>query len=493
MKAIVVGSGIGGLSAALRLNKLGFDVDVYEANAYPGGKLAQIELGGYRFDAGPSLFTLPHLVDELFELYDLDPRAYFNYEKLDEICQYFWQDGTELSSYSTQQKFIEEAEEKLGVHRDVLKSYLNRIEQMYQSVAPIFLERPLHKASTYFKADIFKALSTIPKLGLQTNLNEFNQKLLREKHLTQLFNRMATYNGSSPYRAQGIFALIGNLEHNQGAYFPKGGMYKITQSLTALAQKQGIQFHFNSKVSDIVLKGHEVIGVNVNGEMKQAEVIVSNVDVEKTYDMLPPAIKIPKAMKKAEKSSSGLIFYWGMNDSFEELGVHNIFFAEDYKAEFDYLFKLKKLYADPTIYVHISCKKEQADAPKGKENWFVMVNVPAGVNITEKKRRDLKEIVCKKISKQLNRDVAGAIECEDFLDPTRIETRTGAVQGALYGASSNSKVAAFLRHQNETSKVKGLFFCGGSVHPGGGVPLSILSGKIASDLIKENYVLNEPK
>ncbi len=181
---------------------------------------------------------------------------------------------------------------------------------------------------------------------------------------------------------------------------------------------------------------------------------------------------------------AGRIFYWGIKREFAGLDLHNIFFSKNYKAEFEHIFQQKTISPDPTVYVNITSKFSPEDAPEASENWFVMVNVPHN---SGQEWPDLvtttREVVIQKISKALNTDLHAYITCEQVWDPVGIEADTSSFAGALYGSSSNNRLAAFLRHPNFTSKVKGLYFCGGSVHPGGGIPLCLLSAKIVSDLI----------
>ncbi|HLO37557.1 MAG TPA: hypothetical protein VK173_03645, partial [Lacibacter sp.] len=191
---------------------------------------------------------------------------------------------------------------------------------------------------------------------------------------------------------------------------------------------------------------------------------------------------------KQERSCSGMIFYWGMNREFPELHLHNIFFSKNYAAEFQALFQQKRLYIDPTVYVNITSKMEEGHAPKGKENWFLLITAPSNVGQNwEQLRVQLRQQVIDKLSRILQTDIASAIETEEYLDPIRIEERTGSYMGSLYGTSSNSKMSAFLRHPNSTNKIEGLYFCGGSVHPGGGIPLCFKSAKIATELIQNDH------
>jgi phytoene dehydrogenase-like protein len=192
----------------------------------------------------------------------------------------------------------------------------------------------------------------------------------------------------------------------------------------------------------------------------------------------------PKRILNQERSSSALIFYWGIKKQFPELNLHNIFFSNDYKAEFDHIWKEETIYHDPTVYLNISSKYRKDDAPEGMENWFVMINVPANTGQDWNSLiQTARENIVKKLSDILKQDISELIVCKRILDPRMIESKTSSYRGSIYGTSSNSRFAAFLRHASRSSKVKNLYFCGGSVHPGGGIPLCLLSAKIASDWV----------
>jgi len=226
------------------------------------------------------------------------------------------------------------------------------------------------------------------------------------------------------------------------------------------------------------------VGIEANGKFLPAQVVVSNVDAYYTYLHLLSDQKAAKQILKSERSSSALIFYWGMKKEFPELHLHNIFFSKNYKEEFEHLFRHKKFYHDPTVYINITSKMEGGQAPEGGENWFVMVNAPAmSAADWNKEVAELKQQVLTKLSRMLGKDVAAAIEVEDVLTPAGIQSRTDSYLGSLYGTSSNSKWAAFLRHPNWKDALKGLYFTGGSVHPGGGIPLCLKSAAIVSELV----------
>jgi phytoene desaturase len=301
----------------------------------------------------------------------------------------------------------------------------------------------------------------------------------------QIFNRYATYNGSNPYKAPGILNIIPHLEHGIGSYFPKKGMHSITTSLVQLAKEKGVQFHTNSKVDEIIIKNKKISGIKSNGKYVEADVVFCNSDIKPAYKNLLKAQKQPQKTLSQEPSSSAMIFYWGVKKQFPQLDLHNIFFAKDYAQEFDAIFSNATVCDDPTIYIHISSKIVKEDAPRNSENWFVMVNVPFNSGQDwARLRKSIRKNVITKLSKHLGENIDELIEEEDYLDPIRIEQRTSSFGGALYGASSNDRMAAFFRHPN-FSKVSGLYFVGGSVHPGGGIPLCLLSAKIATNLMKD--------
>ena len=273
--------------------------------------------------------------------------------------------------------------------------------------------------------------------------------------------------------------IIPHLEFGKGAFFPREGMYSITRSLTSLAERQGVSFHYDSQIERIEVTGDQVQGLKVKGTVEYFDRVVSNMDIVGTYKRLLPEIKAPRFLLNQPKSSSALIFYWGIRDSFPELGLHNILFSEDYREEFEDIFGRKSINEDPTIYINISSKLNPSDAPGGSENWFVMINTPnnTGQNWDDLIQRARINIL-KKLERMLGRSVDVLIEEEHWLDPRSIESRTSSAQGSLYGNSSNNKFAAFLRHPNFSRKIKGLYFCGGSVHPGGGIPMALSSAKI---------------
>lgn len=484
---VIIGAGIAGIATAIRLKNQGHKVSVFEANDYPGGKLSEFSEKGYRFDMGPSLFTMPHFIEELFNITNKSTNAYFQYKKKEVVCNYFFEDGTTFSALANEKKFAKNASKTFDVEEETVLNYFNSSKKKYDLTASLFLENSLHKTATYLNKDTLKAIFNVNSLDINTTLSNYNSKIFKDKRLVQFFNRFATYNGSSPYQTPGIMSMIPHLEQHFGTYFPKGGMHQITMCLFQLAKDIGVNFQFNKKVTQIITKNNSAAGISIDNQCIDADIVISNADIVPTYRHLLKQHKAPEKILEQPRSSSALIFYWGITKTFPQLDLHNIFFSEDYKTEFDYIFNKKDVHNDPTVYINITSKDEPSDAPKDCENWFTMVNVPSntGQNWDEIIKRTRQNIITK-LSKLLKEDISKLINFESVLDPRGIEYNTQSYQGALYGASSNNKYAAFLRHPNFKSSIKNLYFCGGSVHPGGGIPLCLLSGKIVANLIEKS-------
>jgi phytoene desaturase len=489
MKISVIGAGVSGLSAAILLARDGHEVTVYDKNSTPGGKISQIKDKGYRFDTGPSLFTLPQLAEKL---------TFFSYTSLDNSCRYFYQDGTRFNFYNTRDQLKKELE-KNDIHEfeNIGKRFAQAAE-LYEMTADFFIFSPFGKISSFMDKKNGKLLFNLHKLGFHKSMHKANKSSFSNKKIVQLFDRYATYNGSSPYRAPSTLNMIAHLEHNLGAFFPKGGIYTIADSLFHTAQNLGVSFKFNSFVNNITTDktGKSVKGFECNGVFEECELLVSAADIKyltqncfKKDTIYPPA----KRVVKNEPSSSALIFYWGVKGSFEEMQLHNILFSGDYKEEFRHLFTTGDIHEDPTVYIFISKKAVPTDAPEGCENWFVMVNAPSNNGQDwDSIVRQTRANIIKKIDTTLSTDIESKIESEHIATPLTIEKDTLSSGGALYGNSSNSLFSAFLRHPNKTRHLKNMWFAGGSVHPGGGIPLCIASSMIVSEDIK-NHVNKRSK
>ena len=311
---------------------------------------------------------------------------------------------------------------------------------------------------------------------------------MKSPHLRQLLGRFATYVGGSPYLAPATLNVIAHVELSGGVWYPRGGIYAIAQAMAKLARELGVTIHTNCGVQEIgVENGRFSHLILENGETVQGTAVVSNLDHTTTHKHLLKNSQSTIQNSQLDSSCSGFILLLGINKQFPKLAHHNILFSPNYPAEFDAIFQQGQPPDDPTIYIAITSKTDAGHAPDDAENWFVLVNAPPlddryDWKANQQKYRDR---VLQKIA-DFGLDVRDNIVTEQILTPHDLAEGSGAWRGALYGASPNSRWAAFKRPHNRSKQIEGLYFAGGTTHPGGGVPMVTLSGKVASDLVLED-------
>jgi phytoene desaturase len=484
--AIVIGAGIAGLASAVRLAKAGYQTTVFEANEFVGGKINSKQMQGYRFDMGPSVFTGPEYIRELYELCGKD-FSRFGYQKLPESFTYFYPDGQNFTLPAKREELLQVIETELGEKRETISRYLEKSARNYDLIAPLFIESSLHRWKHILNKKLFAALGHLPSYKLGKTMHEENKQVFQNPKTVQLFNRFASYNGSSPYEAPAMLNMIAHLELNEGVYLPDEGMVQIPQRVLELALDLGVEFRMQEKVAEIWVENGEVKGVRTAKGTYEADTVFSNMDVAFTYEKLLPGEAHPTKILKQEKSSSAVVFYLGVKREFPQLGLHNIFFSGDYQAEYRHIFQKKEIYPDPTVYLNITSKAVKTDAPEGCENWFLMVNAPVNNGQDwDEYTRQLRQIMVDKVSRALGTDINPLIEVESFMNPVKIEDWYSGKTGSIYGNASNNKYAAFYRHANFSKKIRGLYFVGVTVHPGGGIPLALNSAKIAVRCLEED-------
>ncbi|UXP33056.1 phytoene desaturase family protein [Reichenbachiella agarivorans] len=486
-KSVVIGAGIAGLASGIRLAAKGHSVDIYEANSTPGGKMRQQFAQGFRFDMGPSIVTLPHLIDELFVLHNKNPRDYFDYSLLNRPFKYYYEDGTVISAYADIERFAEEIENKTKDSKKSFYKYLKNIRRKYSITRPVFIERSIHRVKDILHHNVFLGILRFSKIEAFKSMDKANRNHFKDPKLVTLFNNYATYVGSNPFVAPATLNVIQHLEMSLGMYLPNRGIYSIVEALYQLAKDVGVQFHFNTKVEKIITEEKKAIGIIANGQALSYDIVVSNMDVYLTYRHLLPDTNPPRHVIQQAKSSSVIAFYWGINRVFEDLNVHNLLFTENQKEEFRSIYSDQKISSDPSLYLYISSKHVPTDAPRGKENWFVLITAPNNQGqdwnyIVSQARKD----AIAKLNRVLKTDITSHIEYEDHIDPKSIETDLLSAFGSVYGNSSNSMFAAFLRHANFSRKIKNLYFVGGSAHPGAGIPMCLNSAKIMEQVLKQS-------
>ncbi len=486
-KVLVIGAGLGALSGAIRLARTGFEVHVYEKNSHAGGKLNERRLGAYHFDTGPSLLTMPFVIDELFAFAGVSRAEALAFVPIDPICRYFFADGSVLDASGDVAK-MQAAIGKFS-ERDALsyKKFLRYSARIYERTAGVFLFSPLHE---FTKLLSLKNLGTLLRLHEIDPLRTVHQSVacfFEDERLVQLFDRYATYNGSNPYRAPATLNIIPHVEYTLGSYYIRGGMYRLVEALVHLAERVGVTFHFSTAVQGLVHDGKRVTGLQIENETLPADYVLCGQDVVVAHEQLLDGFeRRRKKLARLEPSCSGLVFLWGVNKKHERLSHHNIFFARDYKKEFEQIFEQRVPPDDATIYVAITSKSDPEHAPEGCENWFVLLNMPYLTHAVNWKEA-LPRVRAAALDKLRRRgfDIERSIEVEDVITPEDFYALYRSNRGSIYGISSNSRSTAFKRPANRSRELRGLYFAGGSTHPGGGIPLVLLSGKMAAELIAD--------
>ncbi len=485
-KIAIVGSGLGGLSAAISLASNGYDVEVFEKNTRPGGKMNFHQSDSYYFDTGPSLLTMPFVINELFNSAGEELTDHLKIIRIDTSSRNFFSDGVFIDSSSEVEKFANNIS-KLST-RDALNldKYLEYSRKIYESTAHIFLFEPFHEIKKLRKEGKIPSLATLFKIDALRTVHKANSSFFSHRDIVKIFDRFATYNGSNPYRAPATLNIIPYVEYIIGSYYVMGGMYKLADRLYNLALNLGVGFKFDCPVENIIIKNNVALGLKSRNGENFYDFIISNADVVETYNHLIKGFeRTRQRLNQLEPSMSGFIFLWGINGLHQGMEHHNVFFADDYRKEFEEVFLEKMIPGDPTVYISISSKRELKHAPSGCENWFVLVNTPyLNENINWAASVDfLREKVLNKL-KKYGFDIESKIEYEKVFTPHDLYKMYGSNKGSIYGISSNSKMTAFKRPANRSREIKNLYFASGSVHPGGGIPLAILSGKHCANLIK---------
>lgn len=489
----IIGAGIGGLSAACRLAKDGHEVHLFEKNDTVGGKLNEYRENGYRFDTGPSLLTMTHVVEELFTYCGVDIKDYLNYEPISPLCRYFWEDGTQFDSYSESDLALQEIEKLAPDDLNSYKEFLKYSESIYDKTSPAFLESPLYE---WLDLKSLKLTDAFKIDALQTMASSIDRRF-KSSYLRQLFKRFATYNGSNPYKAPATLNVIAHVELSMGGYYVEGGMYSIAKALQKLAEMLGVTVHLNKDIEQFVsTNALRTIGaLKVDNEEISFDTIFSNCDATITHIKLATndQINLPKKsqLNSVEPSCSGFVLLLGINKKYDQLKHHNIFFSSNYKQEFDELFKKKTAANNPTIYIANTSEKTTTDVPsEGHSNLFILVNTPylneKEMNWDNQKCEAYGNIIIQRLEELGLNGLNNAIEIKKYITPNDFYEKYLSNKGSIYGTSSNGKMAAFARPKNKSIYFDNLYLAGGSTHPGGGIPLAMLSAKHAHTLFNRD-------
>lgn len=485
-RVIVIGGGLGGLSAAVQLAHAGKQVTLLERNPTLGGKCNLREWEAFKFDTGPSLLTMPFVVDELFANIGRRREDYLEFTLVSPACRYFYPNGRVFDAPGTMEGFREAIHREFPEDADGFDRFIEYCRNLWEVSGELFLFNRLEWALLK-KIRPKHALAGLAALRPWT-LRQAVEHYFKSPELRQLFTRFATYNGSHAWKMPATFNVISYVEMEFGSWHIQGGIYALVEAMAKVAGEQGVELRTTSPVAALTFSpdGRRVTGVElVDGETLSADQVIVNADgvgalTGPLFARHPKAAAWRGYWESREASSSGDVHLLAIDGVCDELVCHNIFFNEDYRQEFTDMFDEPKPLRDPTLYIAAPCKIDASQAPAGKEAWFLLVNAP-DTKQSPAWPEAYEAHVHAKLAERLPWFSPEKVLWKQNLPPTFLRDAYGAWHGAIYGPASNSRRAAFLRLRHR-APVEGVYFASGSSHPGGGIPLVLTSGRLAAEL-----------
>ncbi|MEO3886746.1 phytoene desaturase family protein [Nonomuraea sp. B5E05] len=469
----VIGGGVGGMVCALLLARQGHEVRLYERSARLGGKLAEHRRDGFAFSLGPSLLTMPELFRELGLRRELvEPEL---------LCRYRFADGTVLDAPRDPERMAAEVERLAPGEGPGWRAFHSWARGCLRAAHRTVFAGPLIRPPGQAR------LSDLLAVAPARTLDGLARRYFRDARLRQYTGRYATYAGSSPYLAPAALGCVPALEHGQGVWYTPGGLARLADDLALLLKAAGVRVFLSEPVAAVEAGGSRVTGVRLaSGERVRSDVVVANTDAAALYARLLPDRRRLRRIARLGRSSSALLLLAGVEGRTPGLPHHSVLFSAGYEREFADIFERGSPPRDPTIYVGCSAVDDPSQAPRGAENWTVLVNVPArdpgrwpiGV-------RAYRDLVLERLAER-GHDLAGRLRFVDVFTPADLRERYGSWGGAIYGSACRGRLAPFLRPGNRGPR-RGLYLVGGSVHPGGGLPMVALGARIVAGLVARDF------
>ncbi len=479
---LVIGAGIGGIAAAARLARHGYAVTVLEKNPTPGGRVGQIIRDGHRFDTGPTLFLMPEIFEETYAALGEHLHHHLDLRRIDPTYRIHFADGEQLALTSDMNALRSQLEAIEPGSFGHLLRYLAEGNRHYRMSLENFIGRNFEGLMQYF------SLRNLPLLfRMKALVKHYDNisKYFRHPRLRAAFTFQNMYLGLSPYDAPATYSLLQYTELVDGIWLPKGGMYQVVKSLYSIAQALGVQFEFDAPVQQITIEGRRATGLRLaDGRHLAGDIIVANADLPYTYQHLLDDPKEANHLDRLKYTSSAIMFYWGVNQEVRQLGTHNIFLADDYRASFDRIFEDKALPDDPSFYIHAPARTDPDAAPQGQDTLAVLVPVGHLDRSLDQPWSGLiaraRRTVFGRLAKLGVPDLESHLKFEISYTPVDWQRLYNLAKGAAFGLSHNFTQVGYLRPGNRHRKYKNLFFVGASTHPGTGVPIVLLSARLTT-------------
>lgn len=480
-RAVVIGAGLGGLAVALRLASAGWRVTVCERYGSIGGKMNQIEEGGFRFDTGPSLITMPWVFEELFESVGERLEDHIQMVRVAPLCRYLFDDGSRLEMTVRLPDWLAAIRNFEGRDAAGFLRFLSMGAAALELSRATFFERsPWERPSMADLAALRRPLPLRTVLPYATVV----ERSCRDPRVRQVLNRYTTYVGSDPRRTPAMLSVIPAIEMLHGGWHIRGGLYRLVRVLGALCERHEVGIRTGAHVERILTDGNRACGVGLRGgENLPADVVVMNGDAARLPRLLGQTTA--SAEREADRSLSGLALLYALRGKLDGWPHHQVLFSGDYSREFDDLFERRRFPSDPTVYVNVPTRTDPSMAPEGCEIVFVMANAPAydGDLWDVSMLGEARDRMLARLDRAGLMSALSGADLVAALTPRWLADSFDMPGGAIYGANSHGPRRAFLRHPNKARRVGGLYCVGGSVHPGGGTPTVLMSARITADLI----------
>jgi phytoene desaturase len=488
---LVIGAGIGGIAVAGRLARRGYDVTVLEKNSVPGGRLNKLLQAGHRFDVGPSLFLMPQTYAATYAALGERMEDHLDLKRVDPTYHLHFEDGTKIQLSANINWMQEQLEAIEPGSFGGLLHYLVEGHRHFTLSLDRFVGRNFYTLFDEFNPSNLPMLFQLKALTMHyDNIGNY----FTDPKLKAAFTFQDMYLGLSPYEAPATYSLLQYTELADGVWFPIGGMYRIVESLTSIAEGHGARFVYESPVKQIAVEGSRATGVVLeDGSTRSADIVIANADLPYVYDQLLPDRALAQRMMNKQFTCSTVMFYWGVDKVYPKLAHHSVFLSGDYKASFDRIFHDQTLPEKPSFYIHVPNRTDPAAAPEGCDD--LMVLVPVGCLYEElgqdfeALRARAKETVFKRLEKLGIADLEAHIKHEVSYTPHDWREMFNLARGAAFGLGHNFTQVGYLRPQNRHGRYKNLYFCGASTHPGTGVPIVLIGAGLVEERIAKEAPL----
>ncbi|MBS2031136.1 MAG: phytoene desaturase [Deltaproteobacteria bacterium] len=476
MRAVVVGAGLGGLSAAIHLAASGARVTVLEAAAEVGGKASRVRESGFAWDTGPTLLTMPHVLDETLALAGTSLRRELQFAELEPLCRYRFASGKSFDQLADAKR-TEQALSRVDEHdARAWPAFMARARELYEAAGAPYLGVPFASALGFTARMATGAGALTAARASVQSLAELARAHFRSRELQQWAGRFATYAGGAPNQTPALFAMVAHVEARGDALYPLGGMHAVAGALARAARRLGVEIRTGEPVRAVQHRSTGFL-IRTPGELFPADSVVLNVDPHLAAGMFEPGSVEARQLSRGRgrvRSLSGAVLLLGLKGRTPGLALHNVFFPDDVEDEFAAIFDRGELPREPTVYVCAPSPCDDSAAPPDHEALFALVNAPARPELdVDALHRQVRQAVLARLSK-LDPEIASRIVVERVRGPRDLAA-TGSLDGAIYGAAPHGLGAVLARPSQRVTR--GLYLAGGATHPGGGVPMVVLSGK----------------